>query len=315
MEDMLRAFEKRPEYVRPFATILGSLTNAGWYQSASVEKDFNFGIALPISVIYLNNRDREYSGAHIDEGCRKCREHGADCNGCVECQEFTAPTIFGTIHTPQVTSSLTDLNYNVESDDTLSVRFSDGIEEFSQIAGLPFVTLQASFSAYYTALTLRYLGVPGIPGASFNLPGIGLQHDFQYLLSSLPVSLSLAANFTFLIVSMSPGEWKEVESTTGTLKLNGLSNFLGILAGYKPVKFLEIFLETGWEHSFLKPSGTLTINDETITPTIKLTGRNGFRAALNIAFPIKYHPVIGGIGGAQFGYLVNLIGFKSQKKE
>ncbi|MBN1306740.1 MAG: hypothetical protein JXA18_02395 [Chitinispirillaceae bacterium] len=316
VENMFKAFEERPEYVRPFATILGSMTNAGWYQSASVGKDFSFGVALPISLMYLNNRDREYSGTYIDEGCRKCREREAECNGCVECQKFTAPTVFGTIRTPEITRSIIDLNFNVVTD-TLPVDppFSDGIEELTQIAGLPFLSLQTTFSIHYTAVTLRYMGIPAIPGTSLNFPGIGLQHDFQYLLPSLPVSLSVAANFTFLIISLAPEEWTDDGTMSGNLSLNGLSNFLGILAGYKPVRFLEVFLETGWEHSFLKPSGTLIVNNETIKPSLTLKGRNGFRTALNIAFPIKYNPVIGGIGGAQFGYLVNLIGFKSRKKE
>ena len=323
LETMVRAFEQRPQYVRPFATTLGSLTNSGWYQSASVGKGFGFDVSLPVSILYLNTRDREYTGSYTDPACATCRSLEAsgtvvNCRDCIKCQDYTAPTIFGSIHQPDVVQYQWDPNNGTivyrPTHDPDSLPFSDGIKELSDLAGLPFLTLQASASLYYTRITLRYMGVPSVAGSGLtaNFPGIGLQHDFHHLLPpALPLSLSLAVNFTLTAISWTPGD--DIENVTGTLKLTGLSNFVGILGGFAPVKFLELFLEAGWEHSFLKPSGEVTVEGESVALEKTLTGRNGFRASLNIAFPIKYHPVVGGIAGSQFGYFINLISFRSRK--
>jgi hypothetical protein len=315
LEETVKAFERRPDYVRPFATIAGTMTNSGWYQSAAIGKEFSFGIALPLTLIYLSRADRQYSGEYVDTNCTKCRIQEAggasvNCRECVEHQSFTAPTIFGSIDAPEVQRSIIDLRYNVISTLPVDALFSDGVPELSRLSALPFITLQASFSAYYTALTLRYIGIPEIEGTGFQFPGFGIQHDFQHLLSRVPLSLSLAANFTFLNVGWTPGG--DVE---GKLTLGGLSHFVGVLAGYRPAGFFEIFLETGWEGSFLQPSGTLIVDNDIVSPSERLVGRNAFRAALNIVFPLQYTPVLGGGAGAQFANLINIVSYKSKKNE
>jgi len=95
-----------------------------------------------------------------------------------------------------------------------------------------------------------------------------------------------------------------------------MSAFAGILAGYK-LKVIEFFLECGWEHSQLKATGDMTIApseagglSETIHPSLTLKGRNMFRAALNIAFPIGWMPVVGGNAGAELGNTVNILSYK-----
>jgi hypothetical protein len=317
LEETVKAFESRPDYVRPFATMAGSMTNAGWYLCSSLNKNFNFSVSIPISLIYLNNQDREYSGSYIDEGCEKCMQQKAvdpsvNCEGCVECQQFNAPTIFGSIHTPDVHKSIIDLHGNVIGQLPPEDPFSDGIKDLAAVSMLPFLTVQAAFSMYYTQLTLRYIGIPAIKGVSFSFPGVGLQHDFHRFFPSWPVSLSLAAHMTFLSAAWKPGE--DVE---GTLNLSGLSSFIGILAGYKIAKFLEVFLETGWNNCAMTPSGKLTITDDdggkdVVEPHQSLSGRNGFRLALNFSFPIGYNPVIGGIAGAQWGNVINVLSYKSK---
>ena len=319
LEETVKAFERRPDYVRPFATIAGSLTNSGWCLGGSINEKFNFSVGLPFSIIYLNNQDRQYSGTYTDDGCAACQQQKAagaavDCQSCTERQRFTAPTIFGSLRTPNIHRSIIDLHYNVI--DTLPPvdPFSDGIEELYGISVLPFLTFQASFFYYYTEIILRYIGIPSIGGVSFQFPGIGVQHDFHRFFPSSPVSLSLAAHVTLLSAAWVPGD-----SVEGTLNLSGLSSFVGILAGYKPNKYVEVFLETGWDNSYMKPSGELTITNEDggkeiIKPHQAISGRNGFRAALNFSFPIRYNPVIGVFAGAQFGNGINIASYKSKNE-
>lgn len=306
-----------PDYLRPVATIVGSMTNSGWYLSSNLNKNFNFSVSIPISLVYLNEQDREYSGTYTDEKCAECQKQKAvdptiKCQNCIECRQYAAPTIFGTIHTPELYRSIIDLHYNVIDQIKDTILFNDGIKELSALSVLPFLTLQATFSYYYSEIQLRYIGIPAISGVSFNFPGIGLQHDFHHFFPSWPISLSLAAHMTFLTASWKPGE--DVE---GTLQLNGLSSFIGILAGYKITKYLEVFLETGWDNSYLAPSGKLDIiNDngqrEIVEMHQTISGRNGFKAALNFSFPIQYNPVIGGIAGAQWGNVINVLSYKSK---
>ncbi len=316
--ETVKAFEKRPDYVRPFATIVGTMTNAGWYASASINRKFNFSVAVPISLVYLNNRDRQYSGTYTDDGCSACKkmqlaDPDVNCDNCVECQPFTAPTIFGSIRTPDVHRSIINLQGDVINTLPPVDPFSDGVEALQDISVMPFVTLQTAFSYYYSEIQLRYMGIPSIEGVSFHFPGIGLQHDFHRFFPSLPVSLSLAAHVTFLAAS-----WKPGENTEGTLKLSGLSNFIGILSGYRITKYLEAFLETGWDNSYLKPSGSLVISEDNkrdvVEPSQTISGRNGFRVALNFSFSINYNPVVGGIAGAQFGNVVNILSYKSKNE-
>jgi hypothetical protein len=314
--ETVKAFESRPDYLRPFATIVGSLTNSGWSMSSFINKKFNFSVGIPISLIYLNNQDRQYSGSYTDDGCLACQKMKAsnpavDCKNCVECQQFIAPTIFGSIRTPDVHRSIVNLQGNVI--DTLPPvdPFSDGIKELNAISVLPLLTLQTSFSYYYSEITLRYIGIPSMSGVSFQFPGIGLQHNFNRFFPSLPVSLSVAAHFTLVNAS-----WAPTDSVKGTLDLSGLSSFYGVLIGYKPAKFLEVFLETGWDNCFMKPSGEMIIinTGEKVLPNATFFGRNGFRAALNFSFPIGYNPVIGGFAGAQLGNVINILSYKSKNE-
>lgn len=314
--EIIKALFKRPLYAQPVATTLGTGSNAGWYQSASVGKDFGWGISLPVSLIFINKGDRQYSDTYTDQACVECRKQAAvnpavNCQECVECTEFTAPTLFGTIHTPRLTESIIDQQFNYATVPNGSVEpvFTTGVSSVAEYYLLPFASLQAMISWNYTALTLRYLGIPAIAGVSFQFPGVGIHHDLSRFLPPVPVSLSAAGNITFLNASW---KIKDVNNVEGTLKLSGMSNFVGILAGMQ-FAFIETFLELGWEHSFLKPGGSVSVNGEQLTAEGVIPGRNGFRAALNISLPVKYNPVIGGIGGAQFGTQLNLLSFKSKK--
>jgi hypothetical protein len=316
-ENTAKAFERRPGYVQPIVTSIGSMTNSGWYVSGELPKAFNYSVAIPISLIYLNKNDRQYSETYIDSGCQTCMEQKAlnaniDCSNCIECQQFTAPTIFGTIHTPDVYRSIFDRHYNVIGNFQVK-EFWDGAEAMNSMVLLPFATLQTSFSYYYSEIILRYIGIPSISGISVQFPGIGIRHDFRHFIPSCPVSLSLAANFTFLSATWEPGG----NNMQGSFHFNGVSDFFGIIVGYKATKFLDVFLESGWEHATMTTSGEMYLVNEKewLKPNLTVTGRKGFRIALNVSFPIKYNPVIGVIGGAQFGNLINILSYKSQNKD
>ncbi|MBN1761177.1 MAG: hypothetical protein JW863_22805 [Chitinispirillaceae bacterium] len=276
----MHAINEQPGYMRPLATSIGTMTNSGWFQSASIDKEFGFGVALPISLIYIGSKDRTYTDSYTDF------------TGTVN---VAVPTIFGSEEKPLIPGTT----------------FRAGLEEFRELSVIPYITVQTSFSFYYTELKLRYMGMPTIKKNGFHFPGIGIQHDFHYLFPSLPVAIALAGNMTFLNTSLTPGD-----KLDGTLKTGGIAGFLGIVAGYRPIDNLEIFLETGWDHSHVSVKGDIVSTEdngwELIPVNNRIAGRNAFRAALNIAVPIKYHPVAGVIAGAQWGNLINLISYKSR---
>jgi hypothetical protein len=312
----VKAFEEQAQYVKPIATLLGSMSNASWYQSAAVPKEFGFYVGLPISLIYINSRDRQYTDVYVDTNCIECKEfraeypeHGIDCAECVSRVEYTAPTLFGTSDPPILRLMTLDHNKNVI--DYEQIHFSGGLEGPSSLSLLPFATIHADLSWYHTAVKLRYVGVPEISGISFHMPGFGLQHDFSsFLPESFPVSLGVAGNLTLVFASWAPGE-----NIDGELELDGMAGFAGIVAGRRFGRF-EIFLESGWEGAKLEAGGNLDINyddgtSEKIRPGLTLTGRNIFRAALNVAVDLGgYRPVVGQIFGADMGSTLNIIGYR-----
>ena len=289
---IMHAINEQPGYMRPLATTVGTMTNSGWFQSAFLDRDFEFGMALPISLIYIGSKDRRYTDTYTDA------------TGSVK---VTVPTIFGTLDTPTVNRAIND--FMTVPDNTT---FRPGLEEFKALSVIPYITLQASFSYFYTELKLRYMGMPTIQKNGFHFPGLGLQHDLHHFFPSFPVAISLAGNMTFLTTRITPGD-----KLDGTLKTGGIASFLGIVAGYRPIDNLEVFLETGWDHSHVSVKGDIISNEdggrEMIPVDNTIAGRNAFRIALNVAIPVKYNPVAGVIAGAQWGNLINLISYKSKR--
>jgi hypothetical protein len=285
----ISSINKQPGYMRPFATTVGTMANSGWIQTSSIEKEFEFGFSLPISLVYIGKNDKQYTDSYT--------------NFNNESVSISVPTVFGSIKKPIIYRG---------SNQTIpdSTTFRPGLEEFQNLALLPYITLQASVSLYYTELKLRYIGLP-LSNSSFNFPGIGLQHDFHHFFPTFPIAVSLEGNLTFLNASFTPGD--ELE---GTLKTGGIASFLGIVAGYRPSDKFELFLETGWDHSHVSASGTIISSEDDIIETIPvdntISGRNAFRIALSVAVPLRYNPVAGVIAGAQWGNLINLFSFRSK---
>lgn len=307
--EFANSFNEHPEFVKPFVTVLGTLGNAGWYQSAKVGREFGFYVGMPISVVFLGNRDLAYDAEYIDDGCRICNETAeamggsVNCRECQECREFTTPTIFGQSKGAIVQMATLDQFGNVLTYEEM--RFHGGL---LKPVPMPFATLQTSVSMFHTELKFRYIGAK-VQGYGVRFLGAGVQHDLASFLPEIPVSLSLAMNYTLPILSWEPEE----SSSTGMLKLNGVSCFVGVLAGYRMSKF-ETFLEAGWEYSMLKTGGDLVIEGEPFEPGTMIVGRNAFRVGLNLSFLLGYNPVIGGMGGAQWGSTANIFGYKFERE-
>jgi hypothetical protein len=304
----VRAFENNADYIRPFSSIFGTLTNSGWYRSAGVDKNFGFYIGLPISITYVSEKDRSFDYTYVDEGCQECKKLNGNSNGCLETQTITVPTIFGREKAPSIkVVSAIDQNGNVTG--YRNQYFSDGLEDVSQFRWLPSTSLQLGVSWYYTSLQFRFITVP-TEVLTLSMPAFSLQHDLKSILPNLPIHLSLAGNATIMNVTWKPND----ENIDGSIKLSGLTNFLGVLAGYQ-IGVFEAFLQTGWEHSFLKTSGNVTIEpDEVIKPSVKLVGRNAFRIGLNVAMNVGYTAVVGHSFGSEMNTTVNIFGYSYQKK-
>ncbi len=311
-DDILKDFEKNGDYVRPFATLFGSASNGGWYQSSAVPRGFSFYVGLPITSTRIADDDRSYQGTWSDPGCKQYHQNNpSGTQSCKETQSFTTPTIFGRGQGPVLDTSV----YSPTSNSIVSsfpVPFSDGNGTLAAYNWLPFLEPQVSFSYYNTELKLRYLAIP-LSVFSVSLPGVGIQHDLSSFLPPLPVSISVAANWTWMSAT-----WKPGGHIDGQLDLDGTSAFYGVLAGYTYQKWLEVFVETGWETASVKSGGQLTLHakgeaDQIIKPNLTLDGRNGFRLGLNIAFHLGYDAVLGQSFGANLGNQLGVLAYRYKK--
>ena len=311
IDEVVKAFEKDDEYVKPFATFFGSMTNSGWYQSAAVPRGFSFYIGLPLNATLISDDDREYTTTWVDKGCvayHKDVPGGA--NACRESSKLTAPTLFGKGKGPTTYTSVYDPASKTIFD-SIPTLHSDGIPEVAAFNWLPFGEPQLGVSYFHTEAKFRYFALP-LDIVSVSLPAFGLQHDFAWAMPNNPVHLSVAANWSFLTA-----EWKPGSNIDGSLKLEGTSACYGLLAGWTWKSWLEVFTEVGWETSSIKSSGKLTIHDkkkieadQVVRPALTLDGRNGFRMALNLAFHIGYDAVLGQNFGADLGNQVGLLAYR-----
>lgn len=305
--DAVRTLEKNSYYFKPLATVFGTINSSGWYRSAGVDKNFGFYIGLPISVTYINSKDRMYDSTYIDEPCRQCIEQNRNSRGCNPSRTISLPTIFG-LDKPPVIDVVSSLDHNSDVNGFRHQYFANGVDELSRFNWIPYIALQTGISYYYTSVQLRFMAIPS-DVFTVTLPAFSLQHDLRSVFPDLPFHLSLAGNLSIMSINWKPGD--DVE---GTVKFRGVSNFLGILAGYR-IGVLEAFLQTGWEHSFLKTSGTVTIlPDEVVRPSVKLAGRNGFRIGLNVALDVGYTAAVGHSFGAEMNTTANILGFSYRRK-
>lgn len=309
-DEVIKSFEDNGKYVEPLATLFGSMTNSGWYQSAGVKGLFGFYFGVPISFISVSDDDRTYSGTFTDDGCILYHKDFPDGNECRDQVGFKAPTLFGRDASASNRRTLYDPNEK-KIVGTMDIPLSDGLSDVASFNWFPFLMPQVGFSAFNTEVKLRYIGLP-IGDYSFQSFGVGLQHDLSSFLPVLPVSLSLAGNWSMIGAEFTPGS-----GIDGTLELDGSSYFVGALVGYNLLGMLEVFAEAGWEGASLHSGGHLVITDsdgngtdQEVNPDLTVDGRNGFRTALNVAFHFGYQAVVGQSVGANMGTQVNLLGFR-----
>ena len=310
--ELVRAFQDNPAYVAPFATLYGSMSNSGWYQSAAVPKGFGLYLGFPMNITRISDEDRSFKATYVDSVCMNYRATSPP-STCREVTKFTTPTIFGGDHAPIVLTSNLDTNGQIVDTQKDTVGISDGLKSFLVYNWFPFGAPQFGISWKYTEVKLRYIGLP-LSTFSFSMPGIGIQHDFASFLPrflpKLPINISAAANFTWLSGELKPGG-----DVSGTMELTGFSHFLGLLVGYTYGGWAEAFLEAGWEGASLHGKGDMIIDPtsaspENISVDMTLDGRNTFRAALNVAIHFGYDAVLGQNFGSEFGNQLNLLGFK-----
>lgn len=307
LDEVIKSFEGKPRYVEPLATIFGSMTNSGWYQSAGVKGVFGFYFGLPVSVVNIADADRSYDATFTDDGCVAFHADGGTGGNCQETTKYKAPTIFGRDGAPTLERS----NYNPNLKaivDTMEIPVSDGLPEVADFNWFPFLMPQVGFSAFNTELKVRYFLLP-LGKFNLNAYGVGIQHDLGSFLPVLPVNLSVVANYTAMGVEFEPGE-----GIKGTLELDGSSYFVGALVGYNLLGMFEVFAEAGWEGASIQTGGNLTLTADSqnavVKPDLDVDGRNGFRAALNLAFHFGYQAVVGQNVGANIGNQVNILGFR-----
>ncbi|NLB62773.1 MAG: hypothetical protein GX801_01525 [Fibrobacter sp.] len=332
LANTLRAFEDKPGYVQPIATSMGTLLNTGLVNSARVGKGIGWSFVLPVNIAYIGKKDHSYKYTY-NTGCKELRQEiyddmpdGYSCPKDDFTRSLTAPTLWGNDDLVYVEK----YRINGPNEDDWHLRqvatLDKGHPTIRKFVTLPFVFPSFAFSMEHFRGSFRIIGVPSIKSIDFGgllIWGLGGQYDFSHFidpLNELGINISATTNFNFWSIGYSPTG--EVE---GELNLDGMTSFTGLVAGYK-FSILEAFMELGYETSSFKTSGHLidhgTLDDPStpeneseIKPNIKVKGRNGIRASINLAVQLGvWRPVVGQSLGAQSGTQINILQFGKEGK-
>lgn len=296
----LIAFDERPEvadgnrpgYVKPIVTNLGAILNSNWAASASIPESFAFEAGMPFALVPITDDDRKYAGS--------------------------APTIFGgKDYEWGTTQSMIGSSFPCNGTDCHVVNGNENLN------GLPLFTypyLQLAGSYYHARLVLRGMWLPSIAELkSFSLLGIGAQysfgHLFQYMLpkaaQGLDVSLLLGYNSSS--IGYTPEDYE------GQLDLDISTFTFDVVIGYKIIETVEVMLTLGYQSADMESSGHLTSHADgsmgaQIEPTLSVSGNNGFRFGLEVAFSVggSFHPVVGYDYVGKSSFTTNILYFKQQ---
>ena len=289
----LNLYANRPGYVKPIIDNLGNVLNSNWYVSASVPQSFSFEAGLPISIISIDNDDRNYNGSS---------------NIPLDPNKYEVPTIMGN-NGPAYDQTF------VYGNETLN-----GLGVFTY----PYIQLGASF--YHARVVFRGMFLPSISELTkFNLFGFGLQysfgHFFQYMLphAAQPLDVSVVFGYNTSGIGYRPEDYE------GELNLDVSTTTFAFVIGYRPISFIEIMMSLGYQSAEMKSSGhLLCVTKEfgqptadygkTIDPDITVKGNNGFRFGLEIAFQLgkSFHPVVGFDYAGKSSWTTNVLYFKQQ---
>lgn len=308
-DDVLRAFENQPGYVRPIGTLMGTNNNGGWVSSAQVGKLFAWEMSMSVNLAYINDKDLFYTDIRPNR-CADLQLIGVSCPAGVGNYSRTrVPTVYGPdLPQRQHYMVYNNLGQEVASADTVL----HGNEDVRILQLLPWVFPHAAFSIEHTRLSLRLLPFGWVNTGAFGgitILGIGLQHDFsRWLPPELPIFTSFSMGWTYSKFGYNPGrDWQ------GTLNVATTGESYALVVGYR-LRVVEIFSEMGYETSRFSASGSLRRNrngvEERIQPGIDISGRNGWRMALGIALHLPdYKPSVSMSTGAQRGVQINIFRF------
>lgn len=308
-DSVVKAFESKPNYVVPAATLLGSLTGNGWNQHAKLGKEFSFSLSLPITIAVLSDQDRTYEGVYVPQAYADfVAEKNITNPHHLISQPYETATIFGKKAAPTLYEPDIDIMTGGVADST-PVLLSDGIENLAKFNWFPMASIQMQWQFHNTAIKLR---------ASM-FPGIGVQHDISSFAPNVPLDITIFHNHSFQIINWEPGN-----DITGQLELRGNTGFTGFTMGKQLANdVLQIFLESGIEYSTLKTGGDLFIKSENerVLPNLTIKGRSNFRVGLHMTVTPgrkrKYSLSGGGGYGTGQHWTVTpvLVNFQGQKRD
>jgi len=333
----LSAFENKPGYVQPIATTIGTLLNSGWVNSARVGNGIGWHFALSVPVAFIGADDQTYDWTY-DSRCASLRTVGVACPDSLDnVTMYNIPTIFGgnsNATFPVYHAALAeDANGNplFDANGNLITTYSvgpggtvdDGEKHLRKWVNIPFLIPTTAISYRHTQGTLRTLWAPSVGDfGGMYLIGLGAQHDFTRFLPPRVGEKGFNTSATVNVTRWSIG-YDPSGTVQGTMNLKGWASFTGLVAGWR-WKSVELFSEIGYETASFASSGSLidygvtslTDSSRYITPSVSVSGRNGFRASFNIAMHLGvWQPVVAYSGGAQLGSLVNIIQFGKEGEE
>ena len=277
----------RPGYVKPIVDNLGNVLNSNWYVSANVPQSLAFEFGMPISLIPINNEDRNFSETNALGQARD------------------VPTIFGT-------------NWDLTADPTADPTLVYGNETLNGLGVFTYPYIQLGVSAFHARVVFRGMWLPAISELrGFSLLGFGLQYSFgrwfQYMLP--PAAQGLDVSLVFGYNSSSIGY--RPKDYNGQLDLDISATTFDVVIGYKPFNFFEVLMTLGYQSATMESSGHLEYTPnptQVINPNISVDGNCGFKFGIAIALQLgkTYHPVVGFDYAGKSSYTTNILYLRQQ---
>ena len=124
--------EDESDYLKPFATITGSMLNNGWFQSASIGKEFSFYFGMPVNLVFINGDDRFYEKKF--QGGTSQQPYDTT---------YLSATAFSSHNGATIKEPRYDANGNVV--DHTTYRLSDGLSYLGDLSVIPFLSLYRQY--------------------------------------------------------------------------------------------------------------------------------------------------------------------------